>query len=331
MYLIGGSGGIWYWISQWRGRTRIKVRLLGENYDIKTEPNVSVLTTVEIVNIGGSTTSVEPYISVTGISPKGEPRTFNLEIKGTDRGLAPHQPKLFEVTGICEAVFPFLWYKNYSFSLTKGFSAKLRVLNASGKNLGRVSYFVGKALFRLSSWRQSKTEAKGIPKTMPDAIDRSHSLILEFVKEFPYEVTDPADAEGKALRGFRIKVKNIGGSDLENCIAKLENINRTDGKEFRNLFLPVGLKTQHQRLENRQGGPFNLRSDEEKYIEIVYLNELDPGSEIALQYETNKYPNLIPRGDYVLSIGVYGGGPAVKARYRIFVDENGIFCFENYQ
>jgi hypothetical protein len=30
LYFLGGTGGIWYWIGQWRDRIRLNVRLIKE-------------------------------------------------------------------------------------------------------------------------------------------------------------------------------------------------------------------------------------------------------------------------------------------------------------
>jgi len=114
-------------------------------------------------------------------------------------------------------------------------------------------------------------------------------LMIEYRKEPPYETTEPAGSAGHALRYQRLKIKNITNVTLDNCIVKLEEMRPADGAEFNTAFLPVGLITQHQRVQGRSGGVFNLRACEEKFVEIACLDETNPESEIVLLYETNQY------------------------------------------
>jgi hypothetical protein len=138
----------------------------------------------------------------------------------------------------------------------------------------------------------------------------------------PFELTHPADATGLALRTWRIEVLNKGKVALQG-FAKLESIVRTDGSNYRNAFLPIGLSTQHQSGEGREAGPFHLRPGEQKLVEVASLDESDPASEIALHYETDKYPRKIPRADYRIGIVVLGGHRPRRIRCRLYVDGAG--------
>ncbi len=31
LYLTGGTGGIWYWMGQWRDRTRVRIKIIEES------------------------------------------------------------------------------------------------------------------------------------------------------------------------------------------------------------------------------------------------------------------------------------------------------------
>ena len=116
-YLIGGSGGIYYWINQWRFRTRLQVKIINETYD--SQPDyMTVNLRVECINLGNMVTSLEPVVTVKAFCPKKSKRTFNLNVTSTDRTLAPHEPKTIEYSGRCEFVFPFTWYRRYKFSVT---------------------------------------------------------------------------------------------------------------------------------------------------------------------------------------------------------------------
>jgi len=156
-------------------------------------------------------------------------------------------------------------------------------------------------------------------------------LTIYYQKAAPYEVTEPAGATGHAFRYQRLKIKNITNTTLDNCIVKLEEMRRSDGVIFNTAFLPVGLITQHQRLQGRTGGLFKLRAGEEKYVEIAYLDEANPNSEIGLQYETNQYPNSVPRNNYILRIKVYGSNQPLEAFFRLYVDEDGYLRLNKYE
>jgi hypothetical protein len=138
----------------------------------------------------------------------------------------------------------------------------------------------------------------------------------------PCELTHPADAVGLSLRTWRLEVQNKGQATLQ-CLAKLEKMERTDGKPYQNSFLPIGLSTQHQRGEGRAAGPFTLRPGEPKLVEIASLNELDPNAEIELHYETDRYPRRIPRVSYRLTVGVFGGHKPRRVVCRMYVDGRG--------
>jgi len=154
-------------------------------------------------------------------------------------------------------------------------------------------------------------------------------LEITFEAKSPYVITEPMNATGHATRLYRVRVVNKCVRNLENCLVKLEDIKRMDFVDFSNRFIPVGLMTQHQLLQMREGGAFNLRGKEHKFIEVAFLNELDMKSEIGLQYENREYPNVVPRGTYELTIKAYGGGEPVESRFKMSIDENDYFRFDS--
>lgn len=152
---------------------------------------------------------------------------------------------------------------------------------------------------------------------------RGAVLEILFGGGHPYEVTHPADAKAHAQRFLGVGVKNNGPEHIDSCLVKLERIKAADGRDFKNVFVPVGLVTQHQLLQKRTGGRFNLSPGETKYVWVACLDEAKAESEIALQYETDKYPNLIPRGSYIVTLRAYGAGDPAEAVLRLFVDSAG--------
>ena len=156
----------------------------------------------------------------------------------------------------------------------------------------------------------------------------SSEIAIEYKKEAPFEETEPAEAQGHALRYYRVRVRNLSASTLTNCIVKLEDMLRTDGTKFKNIFLPVGMMTQHQLLQQRQDGLFNLHVGEHKFVEVACLDETKPDSEIVLQYETTQYPRAVPREDYTLTLRAYGGNHPVEVSFRLYVDREGYLQFK---
>jgi hypothetical protein len=148
-------------------------------------------------------------------------------------------------------------------------------------------------------------------------------LEISFRNGHPFEVTHPADTKSHAQRCFGIGITNNGSEHIDNCLVKLERIKAADGRDFNNVFVPVGLATQHQLLQQRKGGRFNLSPGETKYAWVACLDETKSDTEIALQYETDKYPNLIPRGSYLLTLRAYGDGNPAEIVLRLFVDDKG--------
>jgi hypothetical protein len=149
---------------------------------------------------------------------------------------------------------------------------------------------------------------------------RAKLAILGLVEE-----TEPAQAADRAVRYYSIRVKNTGGEYLRDCLAKLTALS---GKESgpRTKFLPIGMCTQHQYWEGRPGGRFDLRPEEEKHVMLACLDERQENSETRLLYESEDYPNPIPRNDiYELAIHVYGAPTAASAQYRMEVVD-GYLC-----
>lgn len=155
-------------------------------------------------------------------------------------------------------------------------------------------------------------------------LERTQSRIrIKLGNGSSFEETEPANANGAAIRYFSIAVTNDSDQSLDNCICKLIRMKAADGREFRNIFLPIGLLTQQQHLQGRPGGTFNLRPGETKYVRVASLDETQAGSEIVLAYENPRIPNCVPRGDYVLTLGVYGASRPVERDFRLLVGRNG--------
>ena len=154
LYMLGGAGGIHYWINQWRDRRRISVRWIKEIYGTAHRANCNVTLLVEITNLGSAPTSLGPRVTVVGLTPERKRQCCALEVTEDTRVLPPHEPRMFHATGSCEAEFLFLWYKTYVFPLSRGRIARVRVRNVKGRILRLPQFVLERFLFRLGRVRE---------------------------------------------------------------------------------------------------------------------------------------------------------------------------------
>ena len=153
LYMLGGAGGIHYWINQWRDRRRISVRWIKEIYSPTHALDCNVTLLVEITNLGSAPTSLGPKVTVVGLTPEKKRQCCALEVTEDTRVLPPHEPTTFHAIGSCEATFLFLWYKTYVFSLSRGRTARVRVRNAKARILPLPQFVLERFLFRLGRVR----------------------------------------------------------------------------------------------------------------------------------------------------------------------------------
>ncbi|WP_316367696.1 hypothetical protein [Candidatus Thiodiazotropha sp. CDECU1] len=149
LYFIGGSGGIWYWINQWRDRIRIRVRLQKETFDLASENDLKVKVEYEIENVGSRTTSLEPTVFVSGYTPKKEYVQASFEISDLERELPPFKPKMFRAAFKIGAVYPFLLFISYTFRPTRGIGKRLRVWSIGKRHIGFVRFYYELLRFKL--------------------------------------------------------------------------------------------------------------------------------------------------------------------------------------
>jgi hypothetical protein len=151
--IILGSGGIaglvGLGLGWWRARARPRVRLLGQTYHPNGQYDCPSEVEVEIENVGREPTSVEPFVPMTCQYPKGGAIACDFQVTDADRSLAPVTPRKFRVTGRPPVGYIYSHFRVYTFKFTRGGSAKLRVLNASGHTAGPLKFWFLKWLFIL--------------------------------------------------------------------------------------------------------------------------------------------------------------------------------------
>ena len=133
LYFLGGTGGIWFWIGQWRDRIRLRVRIIKEGRFITDQLDEKSYLRWEIENIGGRTTSLQPTVILDAYTPKGKFYSYEGTIAELERDLPPHKQKIFTIDFNAEDIYEFLLFRKYSFRPTRGFSKSLRVRSASQK------------------------------------------------------------------------------------------------------------------------------------------------------------------------------------------------------
>ncbi len=152
LLLIFGSGGIlaavFKWVSMWANRRRIHVRVLSEHFDPKANPTIEVVLRFEVTNVGDKVTSLQPDVVVRSVTPKTKPRTFVLPVQEVDRQLPPHLQRQFTAKAIVDAVYPFCWFKRYSFRVLRGGGAIVRYRNAKNEDIPLRRYWCEYLLFR---------------------------------------------------------------------------------------------------------------------------------------------------------------------------------------
>lgn len=149
LYLLGGSGGIWFWIGQWRDRVRVQIKIVDENRYVSDDMKYIPCATCEIENIGGRLTSIMEGVTLTGYTPKKRYKEYRGTLQESDRKLSPHEPKILHVDFPDDVDYECLLFRAYKFRLTRGNSKCLRFWSASLKQMNHFNFLYQKALFRL--------------------------------------------------------------------------------------------------------------------------------------------------------------------------------------
>ncbi|MEH6348367.1 MAG: hypothetical protein V7785_24950 [Bermanella sp.] len=158
LYLVGGSGGVHYWINQWRYRNRLQVKIVSETYNDLQQDYVTVNLKVECINLGDMVVSLQPLVTVKAFCPEKTKRIFNLNVTSADRVLPPHEPKIIEFSERLGFVFLFTGYRRYRFSVSRGLACNKYVVGPSGQEINWVKYQLGKTLFRIFGIYPSKSK-----------------------------------------------------------------------------------------------------------------------------------------------------------------------------
>ncbi len=144
LYLIGGAGGIWFWVEKWLNRIRLDIELVSEEYN-PIDNFCDVKLKVRIRNIGKTTTSLKRMIEVTYYRGMGhrEKVIEKVQILGNNLSLPPHEIKEYEAKSRLKPSYTFGMYKKYKFVPTVGFSSELVTLKNWKVPCSKTERFLG--------------------------------------------------------------------------------------------------------------------------------------------------------------------------------------------
>lgn len=145
--LVGGSGGLIYWLERLWSCARIKVRILRED-TTPEDPRVQF----EAQNLGMSPISLEPSVVLVGYTPKARRHVIHFAVDpGPGRSLPPHVPQSLMASAPPDpdALIGFLWYRKYTFSATRGRPRHVRLRHLNGPRLSALRFLVELCLFRI--------------------------------------------------------------------------------------------------------------------------------------------------------------------------------------
>jgi len=148
--LVGGSGGLVYWVDRYLNRTRLKVKIMDLGLHKKPGEPQSTLV-FEAENLGTKPTSLNSQIILYGFVPKSVQRgtakkikrkKYTFHIESSDRTLQPNVPKVIKAKADIDSMTPFLWFMSYIITPTRGNTCKVRVRSASKTELNFFQYLL---------------------------------------------------------------------------------------------------------------------------------------------------------------------------------------------
>lgn len=152
LYLLGGAGGVWFWVEKWLERIRIQVRPIDHSFDPKPDHTLEVEFTFEVVNLGKSPTSLEPHVFCGGYDVHRRHQTGKLDITNDERLLPPHSTRQFKAVGRVDPKYIFWLFKTYCVSPTRGSDRVIYTRSNLDNRLSRLRYDFELTLYRWGGW-----------------------------------------------------------------------------------------------------------------------------------------------------------------------------------
>lgn len=146
--IIGGSGGMAYWVGLIRNRSRVVVWLIEERLSVSgsnARPDIRF----EAESFGREPTSLLRPVHLVAYTPKRVKLRFAYHIRENDRSLRAYSPKIFAADTEPDEILPLLWFKKYTFSPTRGMKRRLYIRTAAGDVISCTRYLRELVAFRL--------------------------------------------------------------------------------------------------------------------------------------------------------------------------------------
>lgn len=147
LYFLGGAGGVWYWIEKWLDRVRLRVRVLDHSFDPQNQ-QLEVRLAIEVVNLGKTTTSLEPHLICVGYDVNRRRHSQKLQIENDERQLPPHSTRQFIAEGNLDARYPFWLFKTYRIPPTRGWDEIIYTRARPEERISRMRYEIELTLYR---------------------------------------------------------------------------------------------------------------------------------------------------------------------------------------
>lgn len=168
--------------------------------------------------------------------------------------------------------------------------------------------------------------AAELAKLQQDILPRVDVIFLP--RQRPFEETEPLNSQGHVRRRtFSVGIRNTGNEMLHHVSVKLSNVSPPSA------YVPINLKLREERpypttyLNYDFEQEFQLSPQEVKYVDVAFLDETNPQSEIELCYATEGHKNghiarTVARGDYILFIDVFAeNGNPVNTQFDLNVED----------
>jgi hypothetical protein len=139
------------------------------------------------------------------------------------------------------------------------------------------------------------------------------NIAISFCDDAPYRYEQ--EVKGRKLCCYRFRLKNLSRSFVKNCKAQLEGAVDYEGRESVHIPFPL-------RRSGSGSQTFNLRADEEKFIDLLAITE-DAKLPIKVAKHGESWPTFdgsgsgLPLKSHILKILVLSDGPPVRMQLRL--------------
>ncbi len=136
--VVGGTGGIFYWIEAWRSRVHVVGKIVGETAGHSKE---NAMLRLEVEKSRQKVTSLGSSVLITARGSSRESRAwqvakYRLNVETTDRPLEPFVPKIIAVRAPVDSMYLFGWFRVYRIPTSVGRDLVLRRIAIGRRDIG---------------------------------------------------------------------------------------------------------------------------------------------------------------------------------------------------